>query len=389
MLEHVDMAEVWSDTAQSWIPITGWALHKLGRVERETQIMIRFSLSVNGESLRCQKLLPLSSSSLRGLPRQNFQSQQTHQLTDAPVSASLNTCVSSQCEECDPEVACLDAFGNTYYADNEDGTQDCMICLTEGANWICRPCGHLVYCDACYGHKEPPWDRQCPNCKQEVTSFTEVNRRNAVEREQNRLQNDSGRRAGNHWPAQSDSIYERQQESRCSDDSLFALQLQRELWMEEQHGMMRASQREDHGSQEQRDYLYALQLQNDWLQEQHDPVYTRQMEDREPERQRQRPQLERNRQPSILLDRTDLEEFRSHQIVECLRRVTMRESESLQSDQVALFGPGTRLEIIRRSGNRLYVTWRTDDCWHDHERVERGWISIVSWGGAQLVRALD
>lgn len=61
--------EVWSDTAKRWVPIWPWrtvAPEFCPHGEPET--IVNFSLSADGKDVDCRKTLPVSSSSLRGLP---------------------------------------------------------------------------------------------------------------------------------------------------------------------------------------------------------------------------------------------------------------------------------------------------------------------------------
>ena len=68
-----------------------------------------------------------------------------------------------------------EAYGlNSNRNDNEDGTRECVICLTEDKNTLCKPCKHVSTCHAC-AQVIMASNKQCPICRQQVIEIIPLN----------------------------------------------------------------------------------------------------------------------------------------------------------------------------------------------------------------------
>eukprot|EP00930_Biecheleria_cincta_P006876 TRINITY_DN107968_c0_g1_i1.p1 TRINITY_DN107968_c0_g1~~TRINITY_DN107968_c0_g1_i1.p1 ORF type:complete len:283 (+),score=50.06 TRINITY_DN107968_c0_g1_i1:98-850(+) len=67
MSKDMQKAEVWSQSAKGWVPIIALETTTPEDSDAEPEVSVLFTMSVGGEDIECRKVLPLSSSSLRGL----------------------------------------------------------------------------------------------------------------------------------------------------------------------------------------------------------------------------------------------------------------------------------------------------------------------------------
>ena len=57
-----------------------------------------------------------------------------------------------------------EAYGLNSNRTGEDGTRECVICLTEDKNTLAKPCKHVSCCHAC-AQVIMASNRQCPICR--------------------------------------------------------------------------------------------------------------------------------------------------------------------------------------------------------------------------------